>query len=56
MVPYSVTGSDALFNLGTAVMAVQLVGRGVFLCMNGRCFRWDRVKKNRETGIFEPIG
>ena len=53
MVPYSVTGSDALFNLGTAVMAVQLAGRGVYLCMNGRCFAWDRVRKNRETGIFE---
>jgi L-asparaginase len=55
MVPYSVTGSDALFNLGTAVMAVQLAGRGVFLCMNGRCFRWNRVMKNKATGIFEPI-
>jgi hypothetical protein len=21
--------------------------------MNGRQFRWDRVRKNRETGVFE---
>ncbi len=53
MVPYSVTGSDALFNLGTAFMAVQLVAPGVYICMNGRCFPWDRVRKNRSAGEFE---
>ncbi|HOV63691.1 MAG TPA: asparaginase domain-containing protein [Spirochaetia bacterium] len=56
MVPYSVSGSDALFNLGTAIMAVQLVAPGVYICMNGRCFPWDNVRKNRERGIFEPAG
>ena len=55
MVPYSVVGSDALFNLGTAVMAVQLVEPGVYICMNGRCFRWDEVRKNRAIGEFESI-
>jgi L-asparaginase len=53
MVPYSVSGSDALFNLGTAVMAVQLVEPGVYICMSGRCFPWSNVKKNRERGVFE---
>jgi len=53
MVPYSVSGSDALFNLGTAFMAVQLVAPGVYICMNGRCFPWDRVRKNRNAGEFE---
>jgi L-asparaginase len=55
MVPYSVVGSDALFNLGTAVMAVQLVDIGVYICMNGRCFKWDEVRKNRSIGAFEPL-
>lgn len=53
MVPFSVSGSDALFNLGAAVMAAQLCGPGVFIVMNGRCFAWDRVAKNRVAGVFE---
>ena len=53
MVPYSVSGSDALFNLGCAVMASQLVEAGVYIAMNGRCFPWSRVKKNRALGVFE---
>ncbi len=53
MVPYSVSGSDALFNLGSAVMAAQLVKPGVYIAMNGRCFPWHSVKKNRAQGVFE---
>ena len=53
MVPYSVSGSDALFNLGCAVMASQLVEAGVYIAMNGRCFPWNKVKKNRVLGVFE---
>jgi len=25
------------------------------VAMNGRAFEWNRVSKNRETGIFEEI-
>lgn len=53
MVPYSVSGSDALFNLGCAVMASQLVDAGVYIAMNGRCFPWSKVAKNRALGVFE---
>ena len=53
MVPYSVSGSDALFNLGSAVAAVQLIPSGVYVVMNGRCFPWHAVRKNRERGVFE---
>jgi len=53
MVPYAVAGSDALFNLGCAIAAVQLLEPGVYLAMNGRVFRWDNVRKNREAGVFE---
>ena len=53
MVPYSVTGSDALFNLGSAVMASQLLPPGVYIAMNGRCFPWQSVRKNRNLGVFE---
>jgi len=52
MVPYSVVGSDALFNLGTAVAAVQLLPTGCYICMNGRAFRWDSVQKDKKRGTF----
>lgn len=53
MVPYAVAGSDALFNLGCAIAAVQLLEPGVYLAMNGRVFDWDNVRKNGEAGVFE---
>lgn len=53
MVPYAVTGSDAVFNLGTAVAAVQLLAPGVYVVMNGRVFPADRVRKNTDDGVFE---
>jgi len=55
MVPYVFSGSDAVFNLGCAVTAVQLLPHGVFIAINGRVFAWDKVRKNRELGVFEPI-
>ena len=53
MVPYQVQGSDALFNLGTAFAAAQLLPPGVYVSMNGRIFDWSRVRKNRVAGLFE---
>ena len=29
--------------------------KGIYIAMNGRCFNYDKVKKNKETGIFEGI-
>ena len=55
MIPYSLEGSDAIFNLGCAVSAVQLLPPGVYLTMSGRIFSWDNCKKNKEKGIFETI-
>ena len=53
MVPYKFGSSDGLFNLGSALAFVQTLTSGVYIAMNGRCFRADRVRKNRETGVFE---
>ena len=53
MVPYAFGSSDGLFNLGSALSFVQVLPPGVYIAMNGRCFTWDRVRKNRETGVFE---
>jgi L-asparaginase len=53
MIPYAFGSSDGLFNLGSALSFVQALSPGVFIAMNGRCFAWDKVRKNRETGVFE---
>ena len=53
MVPYAFGSSDGLFNLGSALSFVQALPPGVYIAMNGRCFDWDHVRKNRETGVFE---
>lgn len=53
-IPANKDQSDALFNLGTAVSAVQLLPAGVYITMNGKVFSWENVKKNFDTGTFEP--
>jgi L-asparaginase len=53
MIPYMFKESDALFNLGAAITAVQLLSEGVFITMNGKVFKWDNVKKNFEIGEFQ---
>ncbi|MDP9108064.1 MAG: asparaginase [Pseudomonadota bacterium] len=55
MVPYEIAGSDALFNLGFAIAAAQLLPRGVYVAMNGTCFDWHSVRKNRNAGVFEAL-
>ncbi len=55
MVPYEFEGSDAFFNFGAAVSAVQLLPKGVYIVMNGRVFDWNHVKKNRQIGKFEAV-
>jgi L-asparaginase len=55
MVPYAFGSSDGLFNLGSALSFVQILPPGVYVAMNGRHFRWDRVRKNVSVGVFEPL-
>jgi L-asparaginase len=55
MIPYAFGSSDGLFNLGSALSLVQVLPTGVYIAMNGRHFKWDKVRKNRETGVFEPL-
>ena len=38
---------------GSALSFVQALPHGVYVAMNGRCFPWDDVVKNRELGVFE---
>ena len=48
-------GSDAVFNIGCAVGAVQTLSDGVYIAMNGRIWNPNQVRKNREANRFEPL-
>lgn len=47
--------SDAEFNIGFALGAVQALPPGVYIAMNGRIFDPAQVCKNREANRFEPL-
>ena len=56
MIPYAFgTSSDGFFNLGSALAFVQVLSPGVYVVMNGRCFLWNNVQKNKKTGYFEDL-
>ena len=55
MIPFAFGSSDGLFNLGAALAFAQSLRPGVYVAMNGRYFRWDNVRKNRDVGEFEEI-
>ena len=52
--PARFQGSDAVFNIGTAVGAVQSLPDGVYIAMNGRVWDPARVRKNVAANRFEP--
>ena len=56
MVPYTFGSSDGLFNLGSALAFAQTLPHGTWVAMNGRCFPWNDVRKNRRSGVFEECG
>jgi len=47
--------SDALFNIGCALAAVQLLPAGVYIAMNGRVFPHDNVVKDLSVNRFVPL-
>lgn len=55
MIPYAFGSSDGYFNIGSALAFVQYMPHGTYIVMNGKCFDWNKVQKNRENGFFEPI-
>jgi len=55
MIPYAFGSSDGLFNLGSALSFAQVLPPGVYIAMNGQHFAWDKVRKNRESGVFEAL-
>jgi L-asparaginase len=47
-----IKNTDAEFNLGFAVAAVQTMPYGVYIAMNGRVYNWNECKKDEVTGQF----
>ena len=48
--------TDAVFNVGMAVAAVQCLPPGVYVAMSGQVFPAGAVRKNRDRNCFEAVG
>jgi L-asparaginase len=53
--PARFADSDAGFNLGLAIGAVQALPPGVYIAANGQVFAADAVRKNAALNRFEPL-
>ncbi|GMU44112.1 MAG: asparaginase [Xanthomonadales bacterium] len=53
--PARFQNSDAVFNIGCAIGAVQSLPPGVYIAMSGRVWDPAKVRKNRDANRFEPL-
>lgn len=53
--PARFRSTDAIFNIGLAMAAVQAKPPGVYIAMNGQVFDSNRVRKNKQKNCFEEI-
>ena len=53
--PARFRSTDADFNVGMAVAAVQVAAPGVYIAMSGQVFEAGKVRKNRDANRFEPF-
>ncbi|SHO81191.1 L-asparaginase [hydrothermal vent metagenome] len=53
MIPYSISNSDGLFNLGVSIGAVDYLQNGVYIAMNGKIFNSNNVYKDKKIGLFD---
>lgn len=55
LTPARFNSTDAIFNIGCAIAAVQSKPNGVWIAMNGLVWDPKQVKKNRKHNRFEEI-
>jgi len=55
MQPARFKNSDAVFNIGCAIAAVQALPHGVYITMNGQIFDPEKTRKNVDRNCFETI-
>ncbi len=53
--PAAFRDSDAIFNIGCALGALQAASPGAYVAMNGRLFKAGSVVKNLDANRFEPL-
>lgn len=53
--PEKFTNSDADFNVGVAVGAVNVLNYGVYIAMNGRIYMYNQVIREEKTGKFIEV-
>lgn len=56
MRPYELRSTDALQNLTEALLAVQLLAPGVYVCMHNQVLAFPGVVKDRTLGTFVKAG
>jgi L-asparaginase len=55
MQPAKFRFTDAVYNIASAITAVQLLSDGVYISMNGRIFDPERAVKNAALNRFETL-
>ena len=50
--PERFSDSDAAFNIGLAIGAINILENGIYIAMNGRIYTWDMCKRDESTGQF----
>ena len=55
LTPARFKATDAVFNIGLAVGAVQSLPHGVYIAMSGQIFKPEQVQKNKARNRFETI-
>lgn len=53
--PARLRSTDAIFNVGYAIAAVQLLPPGAYVAMNGQIFHPGHARKNRAANRFEVV-
>jgi len=51
--PYKFRETDAGFNIGVAIGALNVLDKGVYIAMNGRVYEWDKCKKLKDGRFVE---
>lgn len=57
MTPYSISRDEAIFNFATALGFLNTdTPTGVYICMHGLVLPHNKIKKNKELGVFDRVG
>ena len=55
MYPAQFRDSDAVFNIGCAITAAQVLEPGIYIVINGKVFDPEKARKNVELNRFEEL-